>query len=305
MTTRFTISPEHPAGLQLDLFLAYRRASGKREATIAGYERIATRFICECPGLPLEPSEWTGDHVVRWVALRRRFGHGRDGGPLDENTIAYDMRQLYVFLGWLYDRDVIKRDPRKGFPVAEGQEKHRAATVEADVLRLVHVAMNARGKIAARPTSLRDAAIIRTFWSTGARVSEVAHIDFADYDRKRGTVIVRHPKSKQERELPLDPQAQAAVLEFVTSVRGFGEGSLFGLSRDGIISMLKRMALLAGVRAAPHDFRYGMARRCLLAGISQAAVQDLLGHATITMTKRYAQGAANQSAILEFRRAIG
>jgi len=316
MTSRFHIAADHPAMRQLDLFLAYRRASGKKEATLNGYRRVCARFVAEAPGLPIEPRDWTSDHVVLWLALRRRDGRGRNGGPLDDNTIAYDQRQLYVWLGWLYERDVMPRDPRRGLPVTRTTQKIHRAMAENDVRRMVVCALDrSRGRgtwaLTDRPSRLRDAAIVRCLWSTGVRVKELAAMEVADFREesngktKVGLLAVRSPKAHEERELPLDAAAYAALLEYLNSERGWEPGPLFRLQRSGIIGMIKKLALLAGVEASPHDFRYGFARRCLDAGMAPVEVQQLLGHATIAMTMRYAQGAAHVSAIRSFREKVG
>jgi integrase/recombinase XerC/integrase/recombinase XerD len=140
----------------------------------------------------------------------------------------------------------------------------------------------------------RNRAIILTFLDSGLRLSELANIQLNDIDFERETIRVMGKGSK-ERIVRIGKQTQKAVLKYLLQ-RNDGLGCLWvteerrPLHRWGIQTMIIRLGKRAGmvnVRCSPHTFRHTFAIMALQNGIGEFNLQWLLGHSTLTQTRRY------------------
>ncbi|MET0039091.1 tyrosine-type recombinase/integrase [Dehalococcoides mccartyi] len=78
-----------------------------------------------------------------------------------------------------------------------------------------------------------------------------------------------------------------------------------GLSTEGIkvvVRELGKRAGLTGVRCSPHTFRHTFATQALINGAGEFEVQSLLGHSTLTMTKRYTASLRSEYAVQEHKK---
>lgn len=148
-----------------------------------------------------------------------------------------------------------------------------------------------------RPTAARDTAILLTMLDTGIRVSELCDLQVLHLDRYTGRLVVQRGKGGKGRTLFLGTAAQRAVWRWLAS-RGDALPAdwLFGSSRGGkmrresVRLMIVRTGDRAGVTGAtPHRFRHTFAINFLRNGGNIAALQQLLGHSTLTMSLRYAR----------------
>lgn len=147
---------------------------------------------------------------------------------------------------------------------------------------------------------LRDRAILETLYGGGLRVSELTGLDLADLQLEEGTAIVRG-KGGKERLAPLGRQAAAAVEAYLPDrarlVERLGRSTdALCLNKNGtrldvrsVRRILDARALLAGLRKAvtPHTLRHSFATHLLNRGADLRAVQELLGHASLTTTQIY------------------
>jgi len=157
------------------------------------------------------------------------------------------------------------------------------------------------------PVSLRDCAILEILYSTGARVSEVIGINFADIstqdmEGERISVIKLRGKGSKERIVPLGKFAFAALDEYLVRTRPLlaaknakSESALFlnsrgkRLSRQSAWQIVLDSAQATGLsgRVSPHVFRHSYATHLLDGGADIRVVQELLGHSSVTTTQIY------------------
>ena len=157
------------------------------------------------------------------------------------------------------------------------------------------------------PVSLRDCAIFEILYSTGARVSEVIGINFADIstqdlEGERISVIKLRGKGSKERIVPLGKFAFAALEEYLVRTRPLlaaknakSESALFlnsrgkRLSRQSAWQIVLDAAQATGLtgKVSPHVFRHSYATHLLDGGADIRVVQELLGHASVTTTQIY------------------
>lgn len=145
---------------------------------------------------------------------------------------------------------------------------------------------------------LRDRAALELLYATGVRVSELCGLDVADVDRTRRVVRVMG-KGAKERTVPYGVPAEEAVGTWLRHGRpvlahaGSGDALLLG-ARGGRLqqTVARRVVARAAQRAglphtSPHDLRHSAATHLLAGGADLRAVQELLGHASLSSTQIY------------------
>jgi len=144
----------------------------------------------------------------------------------------------------------------------------------------------------------RDRAILETIYSAGLRVSELVGLDVEDLDEFSEVVRVRG-KGKKERLAPLGAKAVEAIEHYLgMRRRAFGKpgrGPLFlnkagkRISARSIGRKLPKYLLLAdiNIHVSPHALRHSFATHMLNAGADLRAVQELLGHKSLSTTQIY------------------
>ncbi|MCB9170218.1 MAG: tyrosine recombinase XerD [Flavobacteriales bacterium] len=151
-----------------------------------------------------------------------------------------------------------------------------------------------------RPMAHRDRAMIETLYGCGLRVSELCGLRISRVHATEGFVRVVG-KGDKERLVPISPEAlhwmdlyrsgERAHLQ----VRPSDADILFlnarggGISRVAVFALVKRLAAKAGIRKTigPHTFRHSFATHLVEGGADLRAVQEMLGHASITTTEIY------------------
>ncbi len=152
------------------------------------------------------------------------------------------------------------------------------------------------------PLGLRDLAIMEVLYSCGLRVSELAGLDLEDVDSEQRLVRVVG-KGNKERVIPIGTTALRAVRRYLEAVRPLrkkvwedgDQGPLYLNSRGGrlttrsIARILKKYAAVSGLTPdiSPHALRHTFATHLLEGGADLRAVQELLGHASLTTTQKY------------------
>lgn len=148
-----------------------------------------------------------------------------------------------------------------------------------------------------RPHPERDLALFEILYGCGLRISELCGMNVADLDTREGWVRVRG-KRKKERQVPIPARALAALNKWLDTRRPReGEPAVFlnhrgaRLTDRGARGILKLYAVaLAGDGSLhPHSLRHAYATHLLSAGADLRAIQELLGHASLSTTQKYTQ----------------
>lgn len=139
-----------------------------------------------------------------------------------------------------------------------------------------------------RKNGSRDSLIMRLLATTGLRASELVSLRVKDISLSNRFIFIRQGKGHKDRSVPL---AAALVPQLAAWIRDQGlktGDSLFYLKRWQVNNLVTRYARLAGVEHfSPHSFRHYFATSLLEQGTSIKAVQELLGHASISTTAVY------------------
>jgi len=168
-----------------------------------------------------------------------------------------------------------------------------------NVLRAEHAAELVESPAPAErpePLALRDRAVLELLYATGIRVSELCGLDLTDVDDSRRVVRV-FGKGAKERTVPYGVPAQRALDAWRDHGRPHlttASGALFVGAKGGRLQQtVARRIVAAAARAAglphtsPHDLRHSAATHLLDGGADLRAVQDLLGHASLSSTQIY------------------
>ena len=146
----------------------------------------------------------------------------------------------------------------------------------------------------------RNVAMFETLYSCGLRVSELVNLGLTQIHRNEGYVQVIG-KGNKERLVPISVRALKHIFLYVDYFRSTLEidpkhrNTVFvsakgkGLSRQMIFFLLRKAAMEAGVKKviSPHTFRHSFATHLVEAGADLRAVQEMLGHESITTTEIY------------------
>ena len=150
------------------------------------------------------------------------------------------------------------------------------------------------------PEGTRNKAIIETMYSCGLRVSEVVNLKLSQLFFDVGFVRVIG-KGNKERLIPIGSSAIKFILIYVNSIRNQqaiqpGEEDIVFLNRRGkrltrvmIFIIIKDLVKKAGIKKtiSPHTFRHSFATHLVEGGADLRAVQEMLGHESITTTEIY------------------
>jgi integrase/recombinase XerD len=146
----------------------------------------------------------------------------------------------------------------------------------------------------------RDVAMLETLYSCGLRVSELVQLRSTQVYKEEGYVQVIG-KGNKERLVPIGARALKHIALYYDSVRRHmniqdaHRDVLFlnrrgaALSRQSVFLLIKRCAQMAGIQKiiSPHTFRHSFATHLVEAGADLRAVQEMLGHESITTTEIY------------------
>jgi integrase/recombinase XerD len=279
--------------LEIEEYLTWLRLErGRARTTIAAYRRDLRAWWGHLHRIGRDVTEVTEDDLVAWVGL---LG-GQGLAPATRKRRIVAARNLHRYLA---EEGHVGSDVGAAVtppPVAMGLPK---ALTEDEVERLL-AAVTGDG-----PVARRDRAILETLYGTGVRISELVSLSLRDLDLHDGFVRVVG-KGDKERVVPVLGAAADALGAWLT-VEGRGalmpdrwrrrddEEAVFlnqrggRLGRQGTWLVVKAHGAAAGLgdRLTPHVLRHSCATHLLDHGADIRAVQELLGHASISTTQVY------------------
>ena len=205
--------------------------------------------------------------------------------------IISGLKSFYKFM--LYERR-IAHDP------TELLDAPKIGRHLPEVLSIPEIEAILDGIDLSKPEGHRNKAIIEVMYGCGLRVSEVVNLRISNLHFRENYVRIIG-KGDKERLVPIGHTAQQAILLYLEGHRMHlkikkGEEDFVFLNRRGsrlsremIFMMIKEMAAAAGIRKtiSPHTFRHSFATHLVEGGADLRAVQEMLGHESITTTEIY------------------
>lgn len=149
----------------------------------------------------------------------------------------------------------------------------------------------------ARPSALRDRALILVLVDSGIRVTEMCDLTLADYDTAKGQMTIRHGKGDKPRVIFLGDTARKALWRYLATrpdaLRAdplLASRSNNRMDRTNVRHILNRIGERAGVADThPHRFRHTFAINFLRNGANPIELQEILGHNTLETVRIYAR----------------
>jgi integrase/recombinase XerD len=201
---------------------------------------------------------------------------------------------LRAFYRYLLLEDVIEVDPTQFL------EMPRMARKLPEVLSVDEINQMISNIDMSKPLGHRDKAILETLFSCGLRVSELTGLNISEIHFKDEFIKVSG-KGNKERLVPIGSLALKAIKIYANEVRVHlkmkkeESDTLFlnhlggKLSRVSVFKLIKTLALKAGIKKniSPHTFRHSFATCLVEGGADLRAVQQMLGHESITTTEIY------------------
>ena len=151
-----------------------------------------------------------------------------------------------------------------------------------------------KGIIENTMTNDRDGLIVRIMYSTGLRISELVNLKVSDILFDSGFVRVKG-KGNKERFVPIDRKTLEITKDYVKARNYYCKGYLFlsnrkrPFTRQGMWKVVKRKFVKVGLDVKPHTLRHMFATHMLENGANIRAVQDMLGHESVTTTQIYTE----------------
>ena len=210
--------------------------------------------------------------------------------PRSQARILSSIKSFYHFL--IYKK-ILQSDP------TELLESPKIGLRLPEVLTVQEIDNIVAAIDLSKPEGQRNKTIIEVLYGSGLRVSELINLQLSKIYMDEAYMLVEGKGSKQ-RLVPISPQAirQLQLWKIDRNELNIQKGSediLFlnrrgaKLSRDMIFKIVKELATQAGIRknVSPHTFRHSFATHLLENGANLRAIQQLLGHESITTTELY------------------
>ncbi len=213
---------------------------------------------------------------------------------ISSTTQARIISGIKSFYGYLYLEEVVTTDPSELLEAPRIGRK-LPVTLSIEEIDSIESVIDQ-----SKPEGPRNKAIIECLYSCGLRVSELLNLKLSNIFADEGFVRVIG-KGDKERLVPIGSSALKLVLIYVNEVRVHipvqpkNEDFVFlnkrgtKLSRIMIFNIVKDLTEKAGIQkvVSPHTFRHSFATHLVEGGADLRAVQEMLGHESITTTEIY------------------
>lgn len=222
-----------------------------------------------------------------------------------KTSIARKLAAVRAFFKFLAREKLVERDPTSMVLTPKlSRNLPRIMTAEETNTFLDRVAQDSQG---GDPTVVRDRAILELLYASGLRVSELVGLDLRSVNFGDGMLLVRG-KGRKERIVPFGSKARQALNEYlpvrerVLMEKKTGCAALFLNARGGRLTtrsvdrLVKKYVRQFGpnVRVSPHSLRHAFASHLLTEGADLRAIQEMLGHKSLSTTQKYTQVSIQQ-----------
>jgi len=223
------------------------------------------------------------DHLLlrRYLALL--------GKSVKKSSIGRKLAAIRSFFRYLLRCGVVTKNPAELIATPKKENRLPFHLDIDQVTTLVEAPANDQKH------ALRDRAILEMLYSCGLRVSEMTGLNIAELDLSGGMVRVMG-KGGKERIVPVGSRAVTAIREYLTD-RGDPAGNcpLFlntrgqRINRRSVARIIDAhvLRIAAFKRVSPHILRHTFATHMLEGGADLRAIQELLGHASLSTTQKY------------------
>lgn len=236
--------------------------------------------------MKVAPEELDQEKLGQFLAWISEMG-------LSARSQARILSGIKAFYRYLLMEDMIKKDPTA---LLEGP---RLGSKLPEVLTVVEIDRMLEKIDLSKPQGRRNKAMLETLYSCGLRVTELVGLQISGIFRAEGFIRIIG-KGDKERLVPFSARALKEIDLYLPdrntlSIQPGNEDVLFlnrrgrMLTRNMVFTIIKELARDAGIQktVSPHTFRHSFATHLVEGGADLRAVQEMLGHESITTTEIY------------------
>ncbi len=275
----------------LEGWLAHERAlKGAAENSLSAYQRDVSGFLAFMAGHHGGPQGLDPIAKISISDMRAWMSHERRRG-LAARSLARALSAVKTFYRWLSEREGFEPTSVLSARAPKFQNKLPRPLAEDAAVQMIETV---KAQASEDWVAKRDVAVITLLYGCGLRISEALSLSADDIPLPEVLRIVG--KGGKERLVPVIPAARAAVARYVQQCpMDLSEGPVFRgvrgkpLSPRVIQLVMERSRMQLGLpaTATPHAMRHSFATHLLSAGGDLRAIQELLGHASLSTTQTY------------------
>lgn len=256
------------------------------ENTIDGYERDLHKLKSYLNDAHIPLEEAKEEHLRDFIIEIAEIG-------INERSQARLISSIKSFYKFLIYKDTISIDP------TELLESPKIGLRLPEVLSLEEIDKIIASIDNSKPDGHRNRAIIEVLYGSGLRVSELINLKISNIYFDEGYMLIEGKGNKQ-RLVPISDESEKQIklwnvqrntMKIVKGNEDFLFLNLRGskISRMAVFNITKSLAETAGINKniSPHTFRHSFATHLLENGANLRAIQQLLGHESITTTELY------------------
>jgi len=279
--------------LYIPLFQSYLRLEKSLSLkTVEAYLSDITKFA----HFLSQNDENIDEHLLKNASLKdfQNYLHQLFDEKIKTSSQARAVSSLKAFYGFLQYEKMIEQNP------TELLEAPKIGRTLPEVLSVLEVESILTAIDLSSTEGHRNKAIIEILYGCGLRVSELINLKLSQLFFHDNFIRIIG-KGDKERLVPIGETAQKAVTHYIDGFRSKQkikkgmEDILFlnrrgaKLTREMIFMMVKELAQLSGIQKSisPHTFRHSFATHLIEGGADLRAVQEMLGHTSITTTEIY------------------
>lgn len=212
---------------------------------------------------------------------------------IKKSSVARKLSAIRSFFKYLNREGTLTGNPAKLVSTPRQEKRLPAVLTADDAQRLMEVPAATAGDN--HDAVLRDRAVLETLYSTGIRASELIGMNRDDIDWNDRLARIRG-KGRKERVVPIGHKALAVLETYLngkskstdhTAVFTGPTGKRLTVRTVQRILENYRKKLGLTQKASPHTLRHSFATHLLESGADLRAIQELLGHASLSTTQRY------------------
>lgn len=205
-----------------------------------------------------------------------------------KSSVSRKLSAIKSFCKFLERNKIIKGNPSVSVKTPKTERSIPSFLSEEDIGKMLDFSSEKK------ELDIRNKAILELLYATGIRASELVNLDLSMFDVKSRLLRV-YGKGKKERIIPVAKTAFEALNKYISEGRGYAEGPLF-MSKSGrrltqrdLQRIVKKAIIMVATlnQMSPHTMRHTFATHLLNRGANLRAVQELLGHESLSTTQIY------------------
>ncbi len=234
---------------------------------------------------------WYGNGELERIDVRALsdyttdLGRARPGGKLASSTVSRRLSAVRALIRFSLGPGAVP-----DVPLAPGRSRRLPDAPKADEIdALLDGALAGGG-----PLGIRNRALLELVYSAGLRSSEAVGLDLGDVDFEQEHVHVSHGKGGKDRVIPLGEEAAHWVARYLREARPvLARGAVDALFLSARGRRLDT-STLRRLMPHPHRLRHAFATHLLEGGADLRAIQELMGHSSLSTTQIYSHVSARR-----------